>query len=104
MHTSNQSAPGLSPQCHAANTASAAQGVVSASAAAGKQTRACETQELKGAAWSTIAAFARRAEFAPALWERLLQVRSLSLCSSCHVQHSAAWILKLSEKVPIPSL
>ena len=34
-------------------------------------------QELKGAAWATIAAFARRAEFAPALWERLLQVRIL---------------------------
>ncbi len=30
-------------------------------------------QELKGAAWATIAAFARRAEFAPSLWERLLQ-------------------------------
>ncbi len=37
-------------------------------------------QELKGAAWATIAAFARRAEFAPALWERLLQVRILAAC------------------------
>ena len=36
-------------------------------------------QELKGAAWATIAAFARRAEFAPSLWERLLQVRHFPL-------------------------
>ena len=30
-------------------------------------------QELKGAAWTAIAAFARRPDFAPALWERLLR-------------------------------